>query len=717
MAEHSRSSRLTNRQASIIRILLQAGAQPVTIKEVAGQLEISSRTVLRELPDIERWFQENDICFIRKPSVGLSIQESEDTLRQLQSLLDGESVLHNQSRQERRRQLLGELLLAKEPVKSYVFLSRFQISEGTLSADLDALGQWLSTYHIQIVRRPGVGILLEGSEDAYRRAIAGAAFEFLDEGEVLYLLRSAKADSHSLMPSVKDDRLFYFMEPQTVTFLEQILRDIEQQLGVQYTDSGYMALIVHLSLAIHRLQTGEQIEMDVAEQEQLKAMPEYDIAKQITEKINNQFQLSLPDAETGFITMHLHSARIWKRNETNYPELPSMNTRQIVAALVQSVERQVGLPFHTCTRLIEDLTSHIDAVISRLSVNEKLDTIQNASQIEMIRQNYPAIYRAVEQAKNLFKSQLMTSSFPPSEITFITMHFAAAAELLQAIQRRVTVAVVCPSGMGASRMLAANLTRSCSELEVRQVASALRITAEQLQSDGIDLVISTVPVKIDFPVVCVRPIPQAQDMLKIMQEVEKINARRQETISLRVAAPSQKQLNRAQLDSITHLGIEICELLDNFTICKLSGVSHTEDLIGHAASLFANNISNRRCISSDLAKREVYQSTFLPDLRIYLLHCCTKAITHCRFGYLQLQQPIIRPDGMVDGAILMLAPESDRGEYVAVISHISMLLAEDKRFLEALKRGDEKEGGRLAERALLKYYESEIQKKIGVGNL
>lgn len=716
MADHSRFSRLTNRQAAIIRILLQAGAQPITIKEVASQLEISSRTVLRELPEIERWFQENDIRFVRKPSVGLSIQESEETLRQLQYLLDGESVLHNQSRQERRRQLLGELLLAKEPVKSYVFLSRFQISEGTLSADLDALGEWLSTYHIRIVRRPGVGILLEGSEDAYRRAIAGAAFEFLDEGEVLHLLRSAKADASSLMPSVKDDRLFYFMEPETVTFLEQILRDIEQRLGIQYTDSGYMALIVHLSLAIHRLQTGEQIEMDIAEQEQLKAMPEYDIAKQIAEKINRQFQLSLPDAEIGFITIHLHSARIWKRRETDYPELPSMNTRQIVAALVQSVERQVGLPFHTCTRLIEDLTSHIDAVISRLAVNAKLDTIQNATQTEMIRQNYPAIYRAVEQAKNLFKSQLMISSFPPSEITFITMHFAAAAELLQAVQRRVTVAVACPSGMGASRMLAANLTRSCPELEVRQVASALRITAEQLQRDGIDLVISTIPVKIDFPVVCVRPIPQAQDMLKIMQAVEKINARRQQTNS-RATAPSPKRLNRSKLDSITRLGIEIGELLDNFTICKLSGLPHTEDLIGHAANLFANNMNNRRRISSDLAKRESYQSTFIADLRIYLLHCCTQAITHCRFGYLQLQQPIIRPDGMVDGAMLMLAPESERGEYVAVISHMSMLLAEDKRFLEALKRGDEKEGRRLAEQALLKYYESEIQKKIGVGNL
>lgn len=712
MAESSgaspRSPRLTSRQAALIRVLLQTGAEPVTVGEVAKQLDVSSRTVLRELREVEKWFRGNGVRFVRKPSVGLSVQEDERTLQLLRQLLDSEQVQVNSSRQERRRQLLGELLLAKEPIKSYVFLNRFQISEGTLSADLDALEEWLSTYDIRVIRRPGLGLLLKGSETAYRQAIAGAAFEFLDESEILNLLRGAGTEKTAL--PFPNDRLFGFIEPRTVTFIEKVLRDTEKQLGIQYTDSGYMALVVHLSLAIRRLQNGERIELDAEELDRLQALPEYDVAQQIAASIGERFQLSIPAAEAGFITMHLCSARIWGHNSSG--QLQAVNTRQLVTALVQSVERQVGLPFHTCQRLLDDLTSHMDALVNRLALGQRLDTMQNAVQTEMLRQNYPEIYNAIEQSKGLLKSRLGAESFPPSEITFIAMHFAAAAELLRAKQRRVSAAVVCPSGMGASRMLAANLTRSCPDVDVRQVASALRITPDSLRRDGIDLVISTVPLQIDFPFVCVQAIPQAQDMLKITQAIEALSHRRKEQHEqpLKTETP---RMTRSRMESLVRLGTEITQILDHFTLYEPPPISHSEDLIGCAAGLFADGIASRQIIGADLARRETVQSTFLPEMRIYLLHCVTRAVQHCRFGYLRLLQPLVIPEGKVEGAVLMLAPKSDFTEGKDVISHVSILLAENNAFLSALKRGDGKEGKTLAETALLQYYESELRRKTG----
>lgn len=711
-----RSRKLTSRQADIIRILLETGRQPVTVREVAKQLGFSSRTVLRELPAIERWFREHEIHFVRKPSVGLSIQEEHDTIQLLQSLLGRERILPAYTRQDRRRQILGELLFAREPMKSLIFLNRFQISEGTLSSDLDALEQWLSPYQIRMIRRPGLGIFLEGSETAYRKAIAAAAFEFLEEGDILALLRGTGHTAPAL--PLPDNSLFHFIEPEIVSFIERLLQDTEQEFGIQYSDSGYMALAVHLSLAIHRLQTGEQIELDPDELAQLSVFPEFHIARQIISRISQQFHLDIPDAEAGFITMHLRNARRW--NSQNRGQSQAVNTGQLIADVIQSMEQQLELPFHTSIRLQEDLVSHIDALVKRLSLGEPLDTMQNATQTELLRQKYPEIYRAVEQAKPLFLTRLGINSFPPSEITFIAMHFAAAAELLRAEQRRVAVAVVCPSGMGASRMLAANLMRSCPEVDVRQVASAFHITPEQLRRDGIDLVISTVPLQIDFPSVCVKPIPQAQDMLRLTQAIESISKKRQTHPD---TPDSALCLSRQKIDALTRLGLETAELLDHFIIWDLPALSHTEDLIGCAAGLYADSIAARQRISADLARREAIQSTFLADMHIYLLHCQTAAVQHCRFGYLRLLQPIILSDEthtnnntIVEGAVLLLAPVGDRQdtqEAIHVISRISMLLVEEKRFLEALKRGDEKEGSLLAEQALVKYYESELQRKKG----
>ncbi len=147
------SKHMTSRQQAIVRILTAMAGNPVTIGAVSEKLGVSSRTVLRELPAIEAWMDENDFTFTRKPGVGLAIEEDAATIQLLNDLMKTQQSDSSYSQKERRRQILGELLFLREPVKSYVFLSRFQISEGTLARDLDALAGW-----IKAVKKPSVSV-------------------------------------------------------------------------------------------------------------------------------------------------------------------------------------------------------------------------------------------------------------------------------------------------------------------------------------------------------------------------------------------------------------------------------------------------------------------------------------------------------------------------------------------------------------------------------
>lgn len=708
------SGNLTSRQRSIIEIIAGMSGNPVPIGAISEKLGISSRTVLRELPAIEQWMDENDFTFIRKPGVGLVIEEGPEAMELLEDLLGVERVQTIYTPKERRRLILGELLSLREPIKSFAFLSRFHISEGTLSKDLDALDEWLSTYQIRILRRPGIGISLEGSEGSYRQAIANAALEFMNEGEIVKLLRRSEDKQPISSPGFPENRLFSFIDQEVLMFVEKVLSDTEKKLNIKYTDSGYMALVVHLSLAIGRLRSGEKIEMELSELRRLQALPEYPVAEQIAEQIGKQLNFVVPPEETGFITMHLSSARIWPQKRRNRGQLQSINTRQIVMEIVNRVEQEIGLPFHTSARMIDELTSHMDSMLSRLSMNIHLDS----GQADAIRQNYPDIYQAVEKACEFLRDHLYIENISSSEVAFVAMHFAAAAEDFRVEQKKVAVAVVCPSGMGASRMLAANLMRSFHNIEVRQILSAFNIEPDSLRENGIDLVISTVPLEIDFPFICVSPIPKAQDMLIITHAVDSISSRRGK--SSQKESKSSAEESRFTLDdirSLTRTGEEISQLLDHFIIRKLSGTHSVEHLLGQAAALFADSILNRQIISQDLAHRENVKSTFIPEMNIYLLHCRTDAVLHCRFGYLGLEYPIDIPDGTVNGAVLLLAPLSGDDECVEVISRISMLLVEEKRFLQALQRGDTNEGRSLAEHALVKYYQSLIQKRKGDGKL
>lgn len=708
------SRTLTSRQREIVRLLAKTAGSPVPVGAVSEKLGVSSRTVLRELPAIENWLEENDFTFIRKPGVGLSIEEDPEAIRLLEELLDIGPSRPDYSQKERRRQILGELLFVREPVKSSTFLSRFQISEGTLAKDLDALEEWLAAYQVHILRRPGIGILLEGTENAYRQAIANAALEFMDNGEILRMLRGVSPEKLPSESGPLNNRLFSFIDPQIIAFVEQILADTEKELEIKYTDSGYMALIVHLSLSIERLRSGEKIEMDAEELHNLSELPEYAVAERIAGKIGLQFELTIPAAEIGFITMHLSSARIWPQTRRMRTQLQSINTRQVVMSIVESVEQELNLPFHTCNRMIEELTSHMDSMISRLSMNIQLDN----SQGDTIRQRYPDVYAAVEHACGLFRDKLYIEDISPSEITFVAMHFAAAAETLRVEQKRIAVAVVCPSGMGASRMLAANLIRSLHNIEIRQIMSAFSLEPQKLAESGIDLVISTVPLEIDFPFVCVSPIPQTQDLMIINQALETISTKRTTEIRPKPKAPMPElNLSFDDICSLTCTGEEISQLLHSFQIKEVSGVRQTETLLGQAAGVFADSILSRQIISQDLAKRERIKNTFIPELNLHLLHCRTAAVPHCRCAYIKLDIPFSVPEGTVKGAILLLAPQSDRNESVEVISRISMLLVEDKRFLQALQSGDVHEGRVLAEQTLVKYFQNLIIKRKGDGTL
>jgi mannitol operon transcriptional antiterminator len=458
---------------------------------------------------------------------------------------------------------------------------------------------------------------------------------------------------------------------------------------------------------------GEKIEMNDEDLEELRTRPEYSIAEEVARSIQERFQLTVPQAEIGFITMHLSSARVMPQSRRFQRQLRTVNTHQVVMSIVNSVEQELDLPFHTCTRMIEELTSHMDSMISRLSMNIHLDN----TQVEEIQQNYPHIYAAVERACQVFKTSLRIQDVSPSEITFVAMHFVAAAETMQVERTRVSVAVVCPSGMGASRMLAANLMRSFHNIEVRQIVSAFSIRPEKLRSDGIDLVISTVPLNIDFPVVCVNPIPQAQDVMLITQTVGRIRKMRKGDV-----LPNQPQIvgrspvTVASIEKMTRIGEEILEILSHFAWHALSSVQRTEELMGEAAGLFADSLLTRRIISNDLAQRESVASTYLPTMGIHLLHCRTSATEHCRFGFLKLEHPISTPLGNVEGAVLLLSPQSGSDECVEVVSRLSMLLAEEERFLQALLSGDIRGAKALAEQALVKYYE-QTMKRIGDGTV
>ena len=702
----SKRATLTTRQKSIIRILTRMDGRPITVAVISEKLGVSTRTILREVPAIEKWMSDNDFNFERKPGVGMLVGEAPETLRFIEELLDADNLVPMYSRQERRKHILGELLFSDEPVKSLVFTSKYKISDGTLSEDLDVLDTWLRDHSVQIIRRPGLGIFVEGTELAIRQAISNAVLEFCDVERIPGLITQGTSDDEK-MQSLSREPLLVFLTPQLLRFSIRILKETEARLNIYYTDSGQIALIVRIALSIYRIRSGHSLTELNMDLDGLRGLSELPTAKLIAFEIEKQFDLEVNAKEKIYLAMHLSATRILSRGSSFSDPLQALNIRQVVMAMTSVAEQLTGIPFKSDSTLINDLVSHISMTEKQLELN----LVSRVTYTEDLKRTYPEIYAAAETACEVLREWVQPRVIHDAEIGLIAMHFAASAERYQNSKQKVSVAVVCPTGIGSSRMLAATLTGAFHNLEVRKVISAFSIDTQALRDNGIDLIISTTDLHIDFPYIVVEKVLKAQDKLLVSQEIDRIG---KEKLQRRIQQGGRHAMIM-DVDDIrrtSEIGAEIVEILNHFRVVRQARAENIRQMMEMAASVFAGPEEDIRRLADCFQEREKLGATYIPDMQICLFHGACDLVEHSRFGFLVLDEPLATTETLIRGAVIMVVPESFRDSYrVEPAGRLSALLVEDERFLQALQRGDEAAGFNLAREALVKYFQHVIRQQ------
>ena len=105
----------------------------ITISKIAKDLDVSGRTVIREMPTVEKFLKENGVSLNKKTGVGIKVM---GTLKEKQAiiyLLNGEKEETIYSPLERKNIIISELLQNQEPVKLYNFTKILKVTEATIS--------------------------------------------------------------------------------------------------------------------------------------------------------------------------------------------------------------------------------------------------------------------------------------------------------------------------------------------------------------------------------------------------------------------------------------------------------------------------------------------------------------------------------------------------------------------------------------------------------
>ncbi|OWA35299.1 hypothetical protein B9G55_11640 [Saccharibacillus sp. O16] len=673
----------TGRLLPILKRLLVSKGAFVTVRDLSDELDVSERTVKRELPGVESWLTARGAKLIRKPGAGVRLEAAPQKWDALiEELRAAGSAREDYSKDERHYFLISELLLAAEPVKSYSFASQFKVTESTLSTDLDRAEQWLQPFGVSLIRKPGYGVYVEGSETAIRSALIQLVYESVTEEQVAELLNTSEdqtGDPTKIRSHIRS-RLLNLIDENAAEQLQRMVEELENSLDLKLTDTAYIGLAVHLALAIQRIRAGQRIVIDARVLDSLRNLSEFEQARRLASRLEEMLGIEIPEDEIGYITMHLKGAETrLDRDNDNYYDYVSFELVRLARNMLKAAEAEFGYELKGSSKLFAGFVHHLGPAVERLRLG--LD-IRNPL-LAQIREQYADVFAIAIKCSQVL-ADYVQRKVPDSEIGYIAMHIGAMSEYARAERPSPKVLIACASGMGTSGLLMARVRKEFPSFTLIGPASA----SEAAENREADFIISTVEVETDVPLVRVSVLLSHQDVEQIrrfVNEQQRGFVKKKKRIALQGDLVGTLEEHHQTLAGIL-------DLVKNIDIDSRFAVHTVSELIGAIAGRFANSEEEAAVLERELHERERLGETVLSQDGLILLHCRSQVIDKLTLGVFRF------PDGLptesedrpllLKAALLLLAPKSSTKHYLQAAGEISKSLIDRPGFAARLSSSE-----------------------------
>lgn len=497
-----------DRTTEIIHILLESKL-PVTVDAIAGRLKVSNKTIRNELAKVEDYVRQNGLTLQKKPGSGISIEGSDGCKTALvQEIRNAAGFIEPFSPEDRKNYILKRLLISEGRITTKELADELYVSRVTVHKDLDDVEHWLSKFNLTLIAKTNYGLEISGEEEQWRNAVASLIASNKQQNELKELLYedyNGRIDYKTLLKLKELLNLDYHQ-------LEKIVTRAESKLKFRFSDEAYISFIIHIAIAMKRLESNKDISFSPSVLQNLREKDEYPVAEQIAREIQDSFQITFSESEIVYILLHILGAKMQQNQvdainvdldgeESN--DLAAVMTKEIIKA----AENALTIDLSDDKQLKNGLILHLRPTINRLKYGL---TLRNPI-LDEIKENYPEIYGVAWMTSIVFERYL-GRRVGEEEIGYIALHLGAAVERAQKPFRAL---VVCTSGIGTSQMLAARLHRCFREIEIKDVISVVALKESVLED--VDIIISTVPIEANLPVLNINPLLTQNDIKRIAQ--------------------------------------------------------------------------------------------------------------------------------------------------------------------------------------------------------
>ena len=660
---------ISARERKMLEMLLNSDNE-TTVGEIAEILNVSDRTIRRDLKGTETLFRQFGLSLKKIAGIGIIVSGDESQKRKLRSLLL--NLEHKEyTEEERQLILMSQLLQSSEPIKQSVLASELDVTIARVGQDLDKIEEILSYFNLLLIRRRGFGVLIKGTEVAKRRVMSSFIQKYTDEKQLLSLIRSQINDRTNHYLKEINGRLLGLVDKEKLITVQSVITQCMNDDDFHIADRAYIGLVIHLTLAMERVMKGELVFFDNQFTKELTNTKEFAIASKILAELETATQLHFPYEETSYIAMHLMGAKAMYEQESFLIEDTDLNYK--VLKLIELISNEIGTDLTKEESFYNGLITHLKPAVYRL---EKKMGIQNPL-LSSIKKEYSDLFSVVKSNTEQIFSHF---HIPDEEIGYLVMHFASAL-LMKKTPPILNALVVCTSGIGTSKILAARILQEFPEVKKVKNISAFNITDNHLLE--YDLILSTVPLDLrEKRYFLIDPFLADKDSKEIKAFVKKL------ILSKMILKKKTEEENSDFLENVKKMSRysdTVSSILENFMIIDVEEAKNKEQLIQYVSASLENKglINNAEQLSIDLIQREQKGGLGIPGTGIALLHTRSVAATSPSFTIFRVKKPI-RILGMdnvhmqLTSALVMVSQSEPEQEVLETLSHISSLVVQDK---------------------------------------
>ena len=693
--------KILSRAKQILKILLTE-EEAIPVKSLAEKIGVSKRTTQRELEYISSYLKGYEIKYFSKTGVGIWLEGTQEEKKRFLSFLCQNESLDVPGKEERRKRLILEILKEKGLKKLFYYSSQFGVSEATASTDLEAIGEWLSGFGLDIKRKPGSGVYVEGTEENYRRAIREFIYSNLDTrllresyestdeipGEYGYAIKSG-------MDGILDENI--------MKKVMECINNIDDGRIVSLTENSYMGLVIHISIAINRIMKDEVIEESSKIENDIVKDLDYSLAQKIAGSLEEYFAITIPEIEITYIWLHIKGSKHEKVQYGTTQLAAGGQIRQLVNEMIDAFDKENAYLIKQDDEFLQGLLAHLQPTIIRLVHGMQIHN----PMLEDIKTSYVELYQKCENVAMVLGKSL-GKEVPPEETGFLTVHFGAAMVRLEGRKeklRKVHTGVVCSSGIGISRLMSSKLKKVFQNKMVVSAYGKNDVTPYIIGKT--DFFISSIPLEIDdVPVLYVNPLLNEKDMDEIRHlfyKYERLPQKHEEMGSF-----------HEQLDQINKMAAQIKMLLKYMGFFKVNGNITFDELLVMAGEEISPYSDRREMIREALQRREEISSQVFAELGFALLHARTKGVIRPEFTICAThdRKPFKDPYFKeIQVVIIMLVPEDENVSINnEIMGYISSLLVEEADFVNMLYSGEKEEIRSMLSSYLKKFFNQYISK-------